>query len=333
MNHQMSTTNNDAENEAQERLLRRPALARDLAQPTRQTLDEAPAEQESEPHVETQDNNPQYLHPDAIVASLKKRPIGQKPGLLDRWRAKGGAFGYIAAAIAFVIKFAAPALFLIGKLKFFLIAGGSMIVSMWAYSVAFGWPMAIGIVLLIFIHECGHALAARLRGIPTGIMVFVPFMGAFVTTNRSGQNLEEDAFIGIMGPIVGSAAAAIACSFYFIDHNRFWLVLGQLGFFINLFNLLPTPPLDGGWIAPLFSPKLLAIGCVIAFVAGFSNPLIWLLLFMSGPRIIAGWKADPKTQPYYQVSASAKWKYGIAYFGLAALLAIFGALAHLVLVA
>jgi len=238
----------------------------------------------------------------------------------------------------FLAKVGGPLILLLSKLKFLLVGAkialalGSMLVSMWAYSAVFGWRLAVGIVLLIFIHECGHALAAKVRGIPTGIMVFVPFMGAFVTTKRYGQNLEEDAFIGIMGPFVGSLASLACYLMYIPTGNPFWIVLGQWGFFVNLFNLLPTPPLDGGWIAPLFSPKLLAIGAVIAVVVGFRNPLIWILLVASIPRIISGWKADPKTQPYYKVPAAAKWKYGIAYLGLAALLAVGGSISHGVMV-
>lgn len=262
----------------------------------------------------------------------------QAPGLLARWKAKGGILGSLATILIFLAKVGAPIFVLLGKLKFLLIAGkflltgGSMIASMWIESKIFGWPLAVGIVLLIFIHECGHALAARLRGIPMGFMLFVPMMGAFVTTKRYGKNLEEDAFIGIMGPIVGSLASLACLLMYFPTGSPFWLVLGQWGFFINLFNLLPTPPLDGGWIAPLFSPKLLAVGMVIAFVVGFRNPLIWLLLVMSIPRVISGWKADPKTMPYYQVSLAAKWKYGVLYLGLAACLALGGSAVNGVMV-
>jgi len=190
----------------------------------------------------------------------------KQPGLLERWRAKGGVLGTLAAILMFLAKVGGPIILVLSKLKFLLVgakialAVGSMIGSMWIDSKFFGWHLAVGVVLLIFIHECGHALAAKLRGIPTGIMVFIPMMGAFVTTKRYGKNLEEDAFIGIMGPVVGSLASLACFLMYFPTGNPFWVVLGQWGFFINLFNLLPTPPLDGGWIAPLFSPKLLAIG-------------------------------------------------------------------------
>ena len=198
---------------------------------------------------------------------------------------------------------------------------GSMAVSVWCYGKAFGEHFAFGIVMLIFIHECGHAFAASLRGIKTGIMVFVPFAGAFVTREGYGQNLTEDAFIGIMGPIVGTASSVVCALLYFTTHNSFWLTLAGVGFFINLFNLLPTPPLDGGWIIPLFSPKLLGAFSILAVVAGFWNKLIWLFLIVSIPRVISGWNANPKREPYYRVALADKWKYGVTYVGLASFLA------------
>ena len=240
-----------------------------------------------------------------------------------RKRAGGGLAGAGAALLA-----------LLGKLKFLLVGlklltfakllltAGSMLVSMWIWAKFYGWPFGIGVVLLIFIHECGHAWAARLRGRGTGIMVFIPLMGAFVTTKRYGRNLTEDAFIGIMGPVVGTLASIACVGIYSMTHAPIWLVLGWWGFFVNLFNLAPTAPLDGGWITPLFSPKLLLIGAVLLLFLVRYNWLIAVLALMSLPRILSAWKADPKTQPYYQATSSDRWKFALAYLGLAAFLAV-----------
>lgn len=250
-------------------------------------------------------------------------PPIQNPSVLQRKQKKGGIIGAIATL-----------LLLLGKLKFLfvgfklltfgkvLLTFGSMLISMWAYATVFGWPFGVGLVILIFVHECGHALAARMRGVPSTLMLFIPFMGAFVATKGGRRNITEDAFIGIMGPVVGTLASIICALIYFPTGNPFWLALAEWGFFINLFNLAPTAPLDGGWITPLFSPKLLAFGVVILVIVGFRNPLIWVLGIISIPRIISGWKADPRTQPYYHASKADKWKFGIAYLGLAALLGV-----------
>jgi Zn-dependent protease len=258
------------------------------------------------------------------------------PGLLHRWKAKGGILGGIASFFLFIAKVAAPVLGLLAKFKFLalgaklLLGSGSMLLSMWVWGLIYGWPFGVGIVLMIFIHECGHATAARMRGIPTGIMVFVPLMGAFVTTGRYGKSIVEDAFIGIMGPVFGTLAGLGCLVLYAVTpgHSPFWLALAQVNFFMNLFNLAPTPPLDGGWITPLFSPKLLAVGAVLLLFLARYNPLIIVLALMSLPRIISGWKARPEDSPYYQATTADRWKFGAAYLGLAALLAVLGYSVH-----
>ena len=283
--------------------------------------------------------NPYYAVPPPYV-------FAHPPSLLERWKAKGGILGGIASALLLLAKIGVPVLALLAKLKFllvalklltfgkFLLGGGSMLLSMWVWARFYGWPFGVGIVLLIFIHECGHALAARMRGIPTGIMVFIPLMGAFVTTKRYGKNIVEDAFIGIMGPVFGTLAGIGCLALYALtpSHSPFWLVLAQMNFFMNLFNLAPTPPLDGGWITPLFSPKLLAVGAVLLLFLIPLNPIIGILALMSLPRIISGWKAKPEDSPYYQATASDRWRFGAAYLGLAAFLALmgFGLHSHLI---
>jgi Zn-dependent protease len=275
---------------------------------------------------------PYYAVPPAAPVFASGKP----PSLLERWKAKGGILGGIASVLLFIAKVGAPVFALLAKFKFLalglklLLGSGSMLLSMWVWGLIYGWKFGVGIVLLIFIHECGHALAARMRGIPTGIMVFVPLMGAFVTTGRYGKSIVEDAFIGIMGPVFGTLAGLGCLVLYVVlpGHSPFWLALAQVNFFMNLFNLAPTPPLDGGWITPLFSPKLLAIGAVLLLFLARYNPLIIVLAALSLPRIISGWKAKPENSPYYQATAADRWKFGAAYLGLAALLAVLGYSVH-----
>ena len=223
-------------------------------------------------------SNPYYASPPPFV-------YAKPPSLLERWKAKGGIVGGIASALLLLLKVGLPALALLAKLKF-LLGAGSMLVSMWAWGLLYGWPFGIGLVLLIFVHECGHAFAARLRGIPIGAMVFVPFMGAFVTMKRGGKDAAEGAFIGIMGPVFG-LGAGLACLLIFCAlPSPFWLALAQWSFMINLFNLLPIPPLDGSRLLPVFKR-----------------------------RTPTGEGGPPG------VTSADRWKYGVAYVGLAALLA------------
>ena len=279
--------------------------------------------------------NPYYAAPSQAVPDFASV---QPPSLLQRWKAKGGVLGGLASFLLLLAKIFAPVLAILAKLKFLLVGlklltagklllgAGSMLASMWVWGLIYGWKFGVGIVLLIFIHECGHALAAKMRGIPTGIMVFIPLMGAFVTTGRYGRSIVEDAFIGIMGPVFGALSGVGCLAIYVLtpDHSPFWLGLAQVCFFMNLFNLAPTPPLDGGWITPLFSPKLLALGAVLLLFLIPYNPLILVLALMSLPRIIAGWKAKPEDSPYYQATSADRWKFGAAYLGLAAFLALMG---------
>ena len=213
-------------------------------------------------------------------------PPARNAPLLERWKSGGGVLGGIASVLLLLAKAGLPALALLAKLKF-LLGAGSMLVSMWAWGLLYGWPFGVGIVLLIFVHECGHAVAARLRGIPIGAMVFVPFMGAFVTMKRGGKDAAEGAFIGIMGPVFGLMAGLACLLLYAALPSPFWLALAQWSFMINLFNLLPVPPLDGGRLLPLFARR-----------------------------------AAVEEGGYPPATTADRWKYGAAYVGLAATLTV-----------
>jgi Zn-dependent protease len=254
-------------------------------------------------------------------------------GILYRWKNTGGILGALASFVFLLLKLKSLlfAFKFFGILKTLLITGGSMFVSMWAYASAYGWGFGAAMVLMIFIHECGHAFAGHLRGKPWGIMMFIPFMGAFVTI-RGGKDAVEDAFIGIAGPIVGTLAGLVTVVLYTVTKNPFWLAVSSWCFMINLFNLLPVAPLDGGWIVPLFSPRILALTAVLLLPLTYFNPMILVLAAASLPRIISGWNAGkrkaniPPAQAeaeaaYFRVTRAEQWRYGMAYVGLIAFLA------------
>lgn len=256
-----------------------------------------------------------------MLAAQQAQP---QEGPLHRWQKMGGVLGTIATVLLLVFKFIGPLVSGLKLLPFgkFLITGGSMLISMFAYAASMGWPMGVGLVLSIFVHECGHAYAARRLGMPFSFMVFVPFMGAMVAHKRGGQDIVQDAYVGIMGPVWGTLFGIASFGLYWVTGNPFFIALAWLTFFLNLFNLAPMAPLDGGWIVPLFSPKLLALGVVLLFIIAPRNPLIWVLALMSLPRVISGWKAKPGEDPYYQAPKAARIKYGLLYLGLALFLAV-----------
>src|SRR3954464_9204353 len=101
-------------------------------------------------------------------------------------------------------------LFVAGKFGKLLTTGGTMIISMFAYSLIFGWRYAVGFVLLIFFHEMGHYVAARQRGLDVGAPTFIPFVGAWIQLKDMPHDVETEAYVGFAGPIAGTVAA-IAC--------------------------------------------------------------------------------------------------------------------------
>ena len=146
---------------------------------------------------------------------------------------------------------AATALLLVGKLKFLLLGltKVSTFVSMFAffgvYWSVYGWPLALGLVVSIYIHEMGHVAMLRRLGIEAGAPLFIPGMGAFVLLKQHIKDPLIDAKIGLAGPVWGLGAAIAALAVYAVTGGRIWLAIAELTGFINLFNLIPVWQLDG----------------------------------------------------------------------------------------
>jgi Zn-dependent protease len=211
-----------------------------------------------------------------------------------------------------------------GKL---LLSGGSLIASIWLWSTIFGWPFATGFVLLIFVHEMGHVIAMYWRGIKASVPIFIPFLGAFVAMREMPPNARVEAEIAIAGPLVGTAGAAVCYIIGAQGGGKIWFALASAAFFINLFNMLPVIPLDGGRVVGALSPKLWIAG-VVAIVAlsvfwgGAGMLFIVLIIALSWRRILSAFHPSLATDPYYQVPAGERLAIGLAYFGLAGLQAI-----------
>lgn len=235
-----------------------------------------------------------------------------------------GPLGAIGAFLAATWKFILPAFKFLKGAKF-LLTGFTMIASMWFYSLAFGWWFAVGFVICIFIHELGHVLMSAQQGIPVSAPVFIPGFGALIVQKKWANSAMGEALIGIGGPMAGAFAALGCWGLYFLTGQGLFLGLAFFGFFINLFNMVPIFPLDGGRIVGAISPYLWLLGLVAMVamsVTGFiRNPFIWLLIIMSIPHLWDGLRrgtADPiggrKTTPLQRVLM------GMAYVGLSGLL-------------
>jgi Zn-dependent protease len=247
-------------------------------------------------------------------------PVDDKP----KWAKKLGPLG--TALVFLLAKLKAALTFIIPALKFLklgkvLLTSGSMLVSIWVYSLLFGWKFAVGFVICIFIHEMGHVLAAVAYGIPVSAPIFIPGMGALIIQKRSAKSAWIEAVIGIGGPIAGTISGLACWGIYMLNNNPLFLGLAYTAFFLNLFNMTPMYPLDGGWIVGAISPYLWGAGLIILvgmlFMGKLTNPMIIILLIMSVPRIWNALKrgtADPVGGT--PTTTMQKWTMGAAYLAL-----------------
>jgi Zn-dependent protease len=214
-----------------------------------------------------------------------------------------------------------------GKFSKMLLTGGSMLLSVVAYALILGWRYAVGFVGLIFVHEMGHYLTARQRGLDVGLPTFIPFVGAWIELKDQPHDVETEAWVGFAGPLLGSLAA-LGCYFAAREAgSTLLLALAYAGFFINLFNLIPISPLDGGRITAVLTPRVWLVG-VPVLVAVFlwrPSPLLILVAVLAAPQVIRAWKYDPEdpaNQAYYTVTAETRLTYCVYYLGLLAFLAV-----------
>jgi Zn-dependent protease len=189
-----------------------------------------------------------------------------------------------------------------------------------------GWWFGIGLVFLLFVHEMGHVIEAKRQGLPVSAPLFIPFLGAMISLRQMPHDAWNEAKLAIGGPILGSLGAlAIWGVGEAIDSNHL-KALAFLGFFINLFNLLPVVPLDGGRIVAALHPALWLAGflALIGLVILSPNPILIIILIFSGMELWQRWKTrnHPELQDYYRVSRSHRAIIAVLYFGLAILLVL-----------
>jgi len=216
-----------------------------------------------------------------------------------------------------------------GGLGQLLMTGGTMLLSMAVYAMSFGWPYAVGLVLLILVHELGHFIAARQSGLEVGAPVFIPFVGAWISLKESHMTPATEAHVAMAGPMLGSVAAFVCYLMGISGHGRIYMALAQAGFMLNLFNLVPLAPLDGGRLVGVISPKLWLVGVpmLIGLFLWRPSPLLVLLAIASAPQVIAAFKGEVPGHATLG-STGEKLRYGVQYLGLAAALAIMAFEAH-----
>ena len=248
-------------------------------------------------------------------------PVQPQGGLRELTRRLAAPLAALAAILA---KFKALALALF-KLKIFA-TSASMLVSVAAYAWIWGWKFGAGFVLLLLVHELGHVLELRRQGVPASAPLFVPFLGAFVGLKRMPANAWGEARVALAGPLLGSAGAlAVWLAGEALD-SPFLIALAFTGFFLNLFNLIPVVPLDGGRAAAALTPALWAVGLALlaALVLVWHNPIGLFILVLGGAELWRRWRARgrPEEAAYYRVTRAQRAAVALTYVGLAALLLV-----------
>ena len=193
------------------------------------------------------------------------------------------------------------------KVKF-VGAGLSALVSVGAYALIWGWSFAAGFVVLLFVHEMGHVLQLRREGIPASAPFFIPFVGALVAMKRMPDDAAAEARVGLAGPVLGSLGVLVPLSLWGITGDEFFQALTFVGFVLNLFNLLPVLPLDGGRAMAALSPWVWVAGLagLAALMFFWFSPILILVLILGGSEVwgrIRAWRAkDPSALRFHTVS-------------------------------
>lgn len=227
-----------------------------------------------------------------------------------------------AALVALLTKLKAL-LLLLPKLKL-LLSAGTMVVSIAAYSFLFGWPFAAGFVALLLVHELGHVFQLRREGLKASLPMFIPFLGAVISARSLGDNALAEARVGLAGPILGSVGSAVCIVLWHLTGSDFWRALAFTGFFLNLFNLLPVVPLDGGRAMAAMAPWMWFVGfaALIPLAVFFPNPIVFLIILIGGFETYKRWKlrrsGGVRQREYYRVPPLARASVAAVYLSLAA---------------
>jgi Zn-dependent protease len=233
----------------------------------------------------------------------------------------------IGAAIVAVLAKLKAILLLLPKVKL-LASSGTILVSLAAYAVIWGFPFAAGFIALLFVHEMGHAIALRREGIKASWPMFIPFLGAVIAARSLGDNATAEARVGLAGPILGSIGAAACVLVWHATGNDLWRALAFTGFFLNLFNLLPVVPLDGGRAMAAMAPWMWFVGfaAMIPLAIIFPNPIIWLILVFAGFETYKRWQqrraGGLAQEAYYRVRPLDRALVAAVYLSLVALLVV-----------
>ena len=198
----------------------------------------------------------------------------------------------------------------------FAVAGGSMALSIAAYAIKAPLPLVFGFVVIILVHEIGHAVVIRAKGLRAGVMVFIPFIGGAVTLKDQPRSAYDDAQIGLAGPLFGTAASLVVLQMYKWLEQPLYLAIAAAGFAVNLLNLLPIGMLDGGRISGAVTKWmwLFGGGWLVYKVARQPNPLMLIILFLVAFQVYASIVREKSDKAFYDVTLGQRAGIAAVYF-------------------
>lgn len=200
----------------------------------------------------------------------------------------------------------------------YAIAGGSFAVTIAAYATQAPIAVVIGFVVITLIHEIGHAIAIRAKGLRAGFMVFIPFIGGAVTLKDQPRTAYDDALIGLAGPFAGTIASLACLQVYKWFHDPLWLLVAFLGFGLNLLNLLPIGMLDGGRISAAITKWMWVFGgaALVYKVWDQPNPLTIIILVLAAFQVYASLVREQTDAHFYEVTPMQRGAIAVLYFAL-----------------
>jgi Zn-dependent protease len=231
----------------------------------------------------------------------------------------------VVALVLFVVKFGG----LLLKLKV-VTTGASMLVSIAAYAWIWGLPFAVGFVLLILVHELGHVLELRRQGVPASAPLFIPFLGAVIGMRELPDDAWKEAKVALAGPLLGSFGAAACWVAGEATGSDLLMALAFVGFFLNLFNLVPIVPLDGGRAAGALHPALWFVGLLlmVGLLAVRPNPVLVMIVVIGGLDLWRRWRERGDAADYYRLTTGQRAAVAIAYLGLVVALGLAMSVTH-----
>jgi Zn-dependent protease len=244
-----------------------------------------------------------------------RSPVQEHRGLLRRM---GGG---IAAGGVLILKLLGNLAFLF-KFKFLF----SFLISAALYAWAWGWEFGVGFILLLLVHEMGHVIQLKREGIDASAPMFVPFLGAMVALKEMPGNAWTEAKVGLAGPVLGSAGALAVLVWAEQTDSDLLRGLAYVGFLINLFNLVPIVPFDGGRAVAALHPVFWFLGLfmVALFFFAYHNFFALLVLVLGGYELYRRWnrRNEPEFRAYHSVTWPQRAAVAAVYLGLAAALVV-----------